>query len=113
MKEALIENDGVNCAEARGWLVYKWSSPGNRGVHDRLHFKNGFAFSIEYKTTGKKATPKQQAEAKKLRRAVIPCRCCDNVQDARSFIETMTFAANNYQVGQISILASNISSFDP
>lgn len=96
MKESLIETDGVKYARARGWLVYKWSTPGNRGVHDRLHFKNGIAFTIEYKTTGKKATLKQQAEALKLKLAGIPCRCCDSVQDARNFIDKMTKTADEY-----------------
>ena len=114
MKENLIEADGVKYARDRGWLVYKWASPGNRGVHDRLHFKKGIAFTIEYKTTGKKATPKQRAEAIKLKHAGIPSRCCDNVQDARAFIDTMTKIADDDDLWfDLVMQANDISSFDP
>lgn len=110
MKESLIENDGVKYAKARGWLVYKWSSPGNRGVHDRQHFKKGVSFTIEYKTTGKKATPRQRAEAEKLNSAGIPCRCCDSVTDARLFIDEMTGRLNT---GRAISPMLDTSSFDP
>ena len=113
MNEKLIEQDGVKYARDRGWLVYKWSAPGSSGIHDRLHFKNGVSFSIEYKTTRKPATPKQQAEALKLKRAGIPCRCCDNVQDAREFIDTMTEISNEDDpIFDVLILSRDISSFD-
>lgn len=114
MKENLIEADGVKYARARGWTVYKWATPGQRGVHDRLHFKKGITFSIEYKTTGKKATPKQGTEAIKLKLAGISCRCCDNVQDARDFIDIMTKAADNAPpFFELKILANDITSFYP
>lgn len=114
MKEKLIERDGVKYAQDRGWIVYKWSSPGQRGVHDRLHFKRGIVFTIEYKTTGQKATPKQRAEAVKLKLAEIPCRCCDNVQDARAFIDIMTEVAEKADTWLDLIMLSNdITSFDP
>ncbi len=114
MRESLIEKDGVKYAEARGWLVRKQSSPGTSGVHDRIHFKSGVTFTIEYKTTGKKATPKQRAEAIKLQSRAIPCRCCDNVQDAREFIDEMTSVASrrNPFIG-IYQESSDISSFNP
>lgn len=114
MKESLIEADGVRYAQDRGWVVYKWASPGNRGVLDRLHFKNGVTFSVEYKTTDKKATPQQQIEAMKLKRAGIPCRCCDNVTDARAFIDLMTAtAADDDPFLEIAMIALDIRSFDP
>ena len=113
MIEKLIEDDGVKYARDRGWTVYKWSSPGQKGVHDRLHFKNGVTFSIEYKTTGKRATPKQRAEAVKLKRAGIPCRCCDTVTYARSFIDAMTaVAAADDPIFDLIINSRDITSFD-
>ena len=114
MKEKLIETDGVKYAKDRGWLVYKWAAPGRAGIHDRLHFQKGVAFSIEYKTTGEKATPKQRLEAMKLRNAGIPSRCCDNVQDARDFIDAMTTIVSlKYDRGTLDILLDDLSSFDP
>ena len=114
MKEKLIEADGVKWATDRGWLVYKWSSPGNRGVHDRLHFKNGCTFTIEYKTTGRKATPLQYETAKKLKRVGIPCRCFDNVQDTRQFIDEMTAIADEADPFlELAFISQDITSFDP
>ncbi len=114
MRESLIEDDGVKYAKARGWLVYKWAAPGRKGIHDRLHFKNGVSFSIEYKATGKKATPLQRAEAVKLKAKGIPSRCCDNVQAARAFIDRMTEALDEDYPGlNTAIIADDISSFDP
>jgi hypothetical protein len=114
MKENLIEADGVIYAWNRGWTVYKWAAPGQHGILDRLFFKKSIAFAIEFKSTGKKATPKQRAEALKLKRAGIPCRCCDNVQDARAFIDAMTEAVNSGDlVFKIRWLATDIASFDP
>ncbi len=114
MRESLIEDDGVKYAEARGWLVYKWAAPGRKGIHDRLHFKNGIAFSIEYKTTGKKATPLQLYEAVKLKLQGIPSRCCDDVTDARYFIDQMTIAAAEAShYFDLTMLSNDISSFHP
>ncbi len=114
MKEKLIEADGVTYAWNRGWTIYKWAAPGQHGVHDRLHFKNGITFAIEYKTTGQKATPKQRAEAIKLRLAGIPCRCFDSVYAARRFIDTMTEIADEaYPFFNLKKLSNDINSFDP
>ncbi len=114
MKEKLIEADGTKYAQDRGWLVYKWAALGQHGILDRLHFKKGIAFALEYKATGQKATPKQRAEALKLKLADIPCRCCDNVQDARAFIDAMTEAANETDpFFEIMMLSHDITSFDP
>lgn len=114
MKENIIEAEGTRYAEARGWTVYKWSSPGNRGILDRIHFKSGCAFAIEYKTTGKKATPKQRHEAEKLKAAGIPARCIDNVQDARDFVDNMSAIAQGDNLYlSMYILAQDVRSFDP
>ncbi len=114
MIEKLIEADGVKYARDRGWEVYKWASPGTRGAHDQMHFKNGVTFTLEYKTTGKKATPKQRGVAVKLKRAGIPCRCCDNVTDARLFIDAMTeAAAEDDPTFDMILRSADISSFDP
>ena len=112
MRESLIEKDGVAYAIARGWLVYKWSSPGRVGIHDRLFFKNSVTFSIEYKATGKKATPKQTKEAFKLKRAQIPSRCCDSVESSRSFIDTMTEVADMQDpIFDMIMLCADLTSF--
>lgn len=114
MRESIIEAEGVKYAKARGWEVFKWGSPGHVGVHDQLHFNECLAFAIEYKTTGKKATPKQRECAAKLKSKGIPCRCCDDLQDARDFIDSMTeIADSDDPIFDVLMLSSDISSFDP
>jgi len=115
MREALIEAEGKRYAEARGWTVYKWSSPGTSGILDRLHFKAGLCFAIEYKTTGKKATPKQRREAQRLQAAGIPARCCDSVQAARDIIDSMDLALQTEEPYLEALLLSryNLESFSP
>jgi len=114
MIESIVEKEGVKYAKRRGWIVYKWASPGSQGIHDRLHFKNGVAFTIEYKTTGKKATPLQQRVAVDLKAVDIPARCIDNVQDARAFIDIMTtVAADESPFLDMAVLSNDIRSFDP
>ncbi len=114
MREKLIEAEGVKFARARGWSTYKWASPGMRGVHDQIHFKGHVTFTLEYKTTGKKATPMQKKVAEDLKSKGIPCRCCDTVQKAREFIENMTRVADlNLGTDFIEPITQDISSFDP
>lgn len=114
MRENLVETEGVKHAIKRGCQVRKWSSPGQKGILDRLHFIKSFTFAIEYKSTGKKATPKQRAEAAKLKAAGIPARCIDNVQDAREFIDLMVSAANgDSPLLDMAVLSNDIRSFDP
>ena len=114
MRECITEHLGTKYAEKRGWLVYKLSSPGNRGVPDRLHFKAGVSFAIEYKTTDKKATPKQLWEASRLKKAGIPCRCFDEISDARDFIDMMTDCVDEGDPAMyIAALSQDISSFNP
>jgi len=116
MQENTIEKDGVKYAEDRGWLVYKWSSPGQAGILDRLFFQRGISFAIEYKATGKSASPKQRAEAVKLKCAGVPARCCDSVQSSRAFIDTMTALLKESEDDialALCMLSCDISSFDP
>jgi len=116
MQEKLIEKDGVKYAEDRGWLVYKWAAPGRAGVHDRLFFQRGIVFTIEYKASGERATPKQRAEAVKLKCAGVPARCCDSVQSSRAFIDYMTdlLKSDPDDISlNLTMLSCDISSFDP
>lgn len=90
MKESLIEQTCREYAESRGWLARKFSSPGNKGVHDYIYMKKGICFFIEYKAPGKKATKLQKDFAEELRAAGIVSRCCDAVYKGKILIDSMT-----------------------
>jgi len=114
MDESLIEREGVRHAKALGWRVYKASSPGQTGVHDQIHHKNGVTFYIEYKATGKTASPKQLKFAEEMSEAGIPCRCIDSISRAREFINIMDLVLGyDNPIKVVRSLAMDITSFLP
>jgi len=66
MRESEIETKVCNHAKNLGWLCYKWVSPGNRSVPDRIFFRYGETIVIEFKAEGKKPTKLQQKTINKL-----------------------------------------------
>lgn len=66
-RESATETKICKLAEAQGWIQYKFNSMGKRAVPDRIFLKNGYVFFIEFKSEGRKATPLQEHEHKKLR----------------------------------------------
>lgn len=67
MTEAQIEKRVSEHAKRKGWLVYKFQSPAQRGVPDRIFLKDGRAMFIEFKAPGKRATKQQLATHEKFR----------------------------------------------
>ena len=80
MREGLIEKKVTDNAKKNGWLSYKWVSTSQRGVPDRLYFKDGKCVVIEFKATGKKATPYQQAVHLRLAAVGIKVHIVDSVE---------------------------------
>jgi len=79
MRESEIETKVCNHAKYLGWLCYKWVSPGNRSVPDRIFFRNGKTIIIEFKAEGKKPTKLQQKTINKLQDQCIPTYVIDDV----------------------------------
>jgi len=68
MKETLLERRLVREVKAAGGMAPKWTSPGNRGVPDRLVIlPNGRTIFVEMKAPGKPLEPLQRKWAKTLR----------------------------------------------
>lgn len=65
--EKEVEKKWCDVAKRFGWKAYKFSSPGNSSVPDRMFIRNGFVFFIEFKRPGKTATENQLEEHKVLR----------------------------------------------
>lgn len=80
MRESAIEKKVTDYAKKQGWLTYKFSSPGKRSVPDQIFFKNNYTFFIEFKATGKKATPAQIREHKKLSKQGFVVFVIDGIQ---------------------------------
>ncbi len=77
-----IEAKAVKWAKANGWLTYKFVSPSQRGVPDRIFIKAGHVVFIEFKAPGKKPTPLQAQTIRKLKDAGCEVWVCDNVESA-------------------------------
>lgn len=65
--EKNIEQYLVKKVKSEGGKAYKWVSPGNDGVPDRIVFMpGGRVFMFELKAPGKKPTPLQLAKHREL-----------------------------------------------
>ena len=66
MRESTIERNCSKWAIDNGWLSYKFSSPSQRGVPDRIYIKDGNTVFVEFKAFGKKPTQYQQHTIDKM-----------------------------------------------
>lgn len=86
--ESDIEQYFKKQVERRGALVWKFSSPNQAGVPDRIVLMPGgqVAFA-EIKAPGKKPRPLQQAIFEKMARLDFPVWVIDSYADTDDFIE--------------------------
>ena len=70
IKESEIETDFVNLCVQQGWLCEKFTSPGKRGVPDRIVTVGpyGFVCFVELKKPGEKPRPLQRLDHETRRR---------------------------------------------
>jgi hypothetical protein len=85
-----IERNVCDYAKARGWLTYKFTSPGRAAVPDRLFISPmGKCVFIEFKREGQKPTPAQTREHQRLREQKVPVFVVDNVKDGETVVDVM------------------------
>jgi hypothetical protein len=88
MRENVIETYLRKRVQALGGKAYKWSSPGNRGVPDRLCFFPGAkAYIVECKAPGKKPTPLQAKVIHDLRQRGFIVLVLDSKELVDMFIQ--------------------------
>lgn len=90
MLESAIEKRVTEHAKEKGWLVFKWVSPGVRGVPDRILFKKGKTLCIEFKQPGEKPDKHQQFVMDKLMLADISTEIVDSVESGIEVINAYT-----------------------
>lgn len=66
MKESPIERHLCKLIAKAGGRAYKWVSPGNKGVPDRLVFLHGAVFLIETKATNGRLSTMQKVQQRML-----------------------------------------------
>jgi len=67
MRESEIERKVKQHAKLNGWLVFKFTSPGRRGVPDNIFLKNKRAVFPEFKVPGARPNKLQEHIFKKIR----------------------------------------------
>ncbi len=66
MLEKKIEKAVCTYAKSKGWLTFKWVSPGNAGAPDRLMIKGNQTIFIEFKSPSGRLSAVQKAQIKRL-----------------------------------------------
>ncbi len=88
MRESKIESEVCKYAESKGFLVYKFVSPGRRGVPDRLFVDcSGRTFYIEFKQGKGRLSPMQVREIVLLRDNGAMVFVVDNVDYGKGVID--------------------------
>lgn len=86
VRESTIETKVTANAKTNGWLSYKWVSPSQRGVPDRMYFKNGSLVIVEFKAPGKLPTPYQQAIHRKLKAVGFIVHIIDDIEKGKALL---------------------------
>lgn len=69
-----------------GGLYYKFVSPGNDGVPDRMVVLGGRVFFVELKREGEKPRPIQEWQIERMRQAGLDVRVISGKAEAREFL---------------------------
>ena len=85
-RESAIEREFRKYVEDLGGKCYKFVSPGNRGVTDRLIMLNGIVSFLELKATGETLDPLQEYFQRETKKQKVPCGWADNIEDAKKFV---------------------------
>lgn len=88
MKEADLERKFVNTVRRNGGRAYKWVSPSNAGVPDRIVFlPSGKVYFVELKTETGKLSSIQVLQIKRLRLLGQDVRVLYGEQDIQEFLK--------------------------
>lgn len=88
MKEQIIEKYLTHKIKCAGGKSYKWVSPGNNGVPDRIViFPNGKIVFVELKAPGKVPTAYQQLVHRELKRLNCEVVVIDSIEQIDELIK--------------------------
>lgn len=85
--EGRVEDHLYRQCKKLGVLCYKFVSPSNTGVPDRIIIKNGRTIFIELKAPGKEPRKKQQYIIRKLKEENVDVRVVDNNDDVDEILK--------------------------
>jgi hypothetical protein len=87
IKESTIETKTCDYAKSLDWVPFKFTSPGNKAVPDRLFLRASKIFFIEFKALGKKPTKLQAHCHRMLRGEGFNVYVVDNVEYGKEVID--------------------------
>ena len=87
MKESKIEKRLKNEIEKLNGKAYKFSSPGNNGVPDRIILIQGKCYFVELKKPGEDLRPLQKAVKKKFKKLGFNVYVIDSIEKVGEFID--------------------------
>lgn len=89
MLERDVEMKVMRWAKEHGWLAFKFTSPSQRSVPDRIFMRNGVVAFAEIKAPTRKPTPKQEAEMQRIRAAGVPVEWFDDAEKAIAWLDSL------------------------
>ena len=89
MRESAIEKAVSQYAKKLGVLSYKFSSPGNRGVPDRIFIGKGIVLFVEFKAPGKAPTKLQLHVLQLIKTAGIQAEVIDNIAKGKVLLDSV------------------------
>ena len=90
MLESHIEKTVCSHARKLGWLVFKFVSPGVRGVPDRIFIKHGSLLFIEFKAPKKKPNRLQVWIHDQLESHGFPVYVIDDIDAGKELVDAHT-----------------------
>lgn len=87
MTESRIENELRNRVEKIGGKAYKFSSPANNGVPDRIVLYKGQCYFVELKRPGEDLRPLQKAVRRKFEKLGFKVYVIDSIEKVGEFID--------------------------
>ena len=87
--ESYIERKSCEYAESLGWYQRKFTSPGRRGVPDRLFAKAGIIVFVEFKAPDKRPTRQQYREINELKAVGMRTYWCDGIAKFMAIFDSL------------------------
>lgn len=94
MNESFIEKKICNLAKQNNWLVYKFISPSNKGVPDRMFLKNKIIFFIEFKNQKNKLSKLQEQTILKIKKNGFHVFIVNNIIQGKIILKEMNKLTN-------------------
>lgn len=88
MRESKIEKEVTKYAKVLGWLSYKFVSPNQKGIPDRLYLRDSVLIFVEFKQEGKEPTKLQAKCIKSIRNQGFNVIIIDNIEKGIKFFNT-------------------------